>query len=627
MKKKQASSASVTPVNEPVAPLSAAPDEKKSERLERIIVVLLFALPVLLFVWPALPRFFSVALGMDDDNVANVWAIWHSTNAFLLRDEPLYATMRILAPVGSTLALNDMSLLSTLLITPVVALFGVFAGFNVVLTLMQGWAGFGTYKLVHHLTRSRLSAAFAAFYIELSPILYYRLINHYSLSVLGFTPFLLFLMLKGADLNDPMTPRRRGLLTGAAAVACFFSNYNIFTLTFFTVGAIWLVLFVAALARRSFALARRMAWIVLWTGLVCSVFIYLWAVVTPVQDARFWVDNNVTTSGNETGALLPYFLVPNPKLWLFSHAVSSYPVVADGMVNHERFNDLGVSGLILFALGMAFLARRHRLLMIGLLLMTLLCFNLSLGYGSVNPMVVKNADQLASPWLLFPKFLSLPFMKNARVPARWAFPLLVLFATGAGCGCHWILEKIRRPKTRLTALACLCVAVFIEFGHSATPTASYKMPEAYAAMGKAEEKTEMIIEWPLFIFCGIKSYFGPKIDPYRMVWATQHHYRIVTGYLSRIPLQRIAYILNQPLLRDLWMLQQGMPGLLVDNKPTDAMSIRRWLFVNDVKFIVLNKTVDYQRTLKYLTGNRFAEPFKEDGRYIVLKVSAGQKER
>lgn len=606
------------PAGEPPAIPLAVPAEKKATLTEWIAITLMFALPVVLFIWPVLRRFSSVALGLDDDNVLNLWTFWHASRAFLLQDEPLYSTLRILAPVGSSLALHDMSILPVLLLSPLTALWGLFGGFNLFLVLAQLWAGFATFKLVRLLTGSRLAAAFAAFFIELSPILYYRLINHYTLTWLGFIPFLIYLLLKGADGADTWTPRRRGLVTGGAAIACFLTSFNIFVLSFFTLGLIWVVLFAAALAGGSYALARRMAVVVAWTGLVCAAFFYLWAVVTPVQDARFWAQDVASRGGNETGALPAYFVLPNPRLWFFGSAAAT---PADGNLNPERFNNLGLSGAVLFALGLAFLARRRRAVMIALLIAAALCFDLALGYGSVNPLAAPDAGRLASPLLLFPKFLNLPLMKQARVPARWAFPLLALVATGAGCGCHWILEKIRRPRWRAATLAGLCAAVLIEFGHPATPTAPFTMPAAYEVIGTAERPTETIVEWPLFIFCGLKGFFGPPIDPARMVWATHHHYRIVTGYLSRIPVQRIAAVLNQPLLRDLWLLQDGEAGLLTDSGPTDPLTIRRWIALNDVKFIVLNKAVSCRKALQFLTGGGFASPVREDDQYIVLQTA------
>lgn len=613
---------SAPPADEPVPPAPLVEVEKKTNRLERVAIGLLFALPVLLFIWPALTNFSSVVLGLDDDNVLNVWTFWHASNAFLLSDEPLYSTMRVLAPVGSSLVLHDMSILPILLLTPVTAIFGVFAGYNLLLVMAQLWAGFATYKLVHLLTRSRLGAAFGAFYIEMSPVLYYRMINHYSLTYLGFIPFLIYLLLKGADPADAASPRRRGLVTGAAAIACFLTSFNIFTLAFFTVGMVWLVMLASALAVKSFSTAKRMMWIVAWTGLVCAAFFYVWAVITPLQDARFWTDKVDGSYGNETCAQITHFVSPNPKIWAFARSFSWEPNVAGSNANPERFNNLGLTGLILFTLGMATLARRRLPVMIALLIATLLCFNLALGYGSINPAEVKNADQLASPFLLFPKFLSLPLMKNARVPARWVFPLLGLIATGAGCGCHWVLGKIQRPNRRLIALAGLCGFVFFEFCHTATPTTPFALPPAYRAMGQAQDPTEMVVEWPLYMFCGLKGVFGTCSDPERQIWAMQNNYRTAAGYLSRIPIERLALLINQPFLRDLWMLQEGNPGLLLDTEPTDPDAIRRWLFVNDVRFVVVRKTMDYQKVLKFVVGNQFADFFREDENFIVLKVTA-----
>jgi hypothetical protein len=553
--------------------------------------------------------------------VLNLWTFWHATNAILMRDEPLYSTMRILAPLGSTLALHDMCILPALLLAPVTGVLGAYAGFNLLLVMGQLWAGFGVYKLVRHLTGARLGAAFAAFLMETSPILYYRLINHYSLTYIGFIPFLMYLLLKGADMADPMSARRRGLLTGVAAIACFLTSFNIFILSFFTLGAMWLTLLVLALSKNSTALAKRLVMVALWTGLPCVAFFFAWTVVTPVQDARFWWDEETARVGNEHGAILAYFLTPNPHFWSFAKYLKTWPSGIGADPNDERFCYLGNACVSLFVVGMIVLAKRRRDAMGALLLIALLCLNMSLGYGSGNPLVVDDPDARASSWLLFPKFLDLPLMKQARVPARWAFPLLACVVAGAGCGTQWLLEKIRRPKWRLAGLALLCAVASVEYAHPPTPTTAFAMPDAYRVMGTADAPTALIIETPIYEFCGLKGFYGAKLDPERMAWAMRHRYRIVTAYLSRISFRRIVAVLNQPLIRDLWMLQGGTTGLLTDTAPTDLMTIKRWIALNDARFIVINKKMNYQATLEYLKAAHLASPIEEDAQYIVLKIT------
>jgi len=147
------------------------------------------------------------------------------------------------------------------------------------------------------------------------------------------------------------------------------------------------------------------------------------------------------------------------------------------------------------------------------------------------------------------------------------------------------------------------------------------MPDAYRVMGTADAPTALIIETPIYEFCGLKGFYGAKLDPERMAWAMRHRYRIVTAYLSRISFRRIVAVLNQPLIRDLWMLQGGTTGLLTDTAPTDLMTIKRWIALNDARFIVINKKMNYQATLEYLKAAHLASPIEEDAQYIVLKIT------
>jgi hypothetical protein len=588
---------------------------------ERFLVGLLFLLPVLWFIYPALPHFSRIILGIPNDNVLNIWTFWHATHAFLLHDEPLYSTQRILAPLGSTLALHDMSLLPTFLLSPITQVMGIFFSFNLFLILAQLWAGFGIFSLVRHLTQSRLSAAFAAFLIEMSPILFYRLINHYSLTYIGFIPFLTYLLIKSMEESDAHSARRQGVIIGGTAIACFLTSFNIFTLSFCTLAFLWTGAFITALAQRAHTQARRLVTIVLWAGIVCGAFLYIWAVVSPVQDARFWWNEKTISAGNEVGINLPYLLTPNPRYWAFADHLTTWPATYSNN-NDERFCYLGYIPSLLCLIGTVALIRRRRLWGILFLLTLALCINLAIGYGSTPPLNPFYTDQRASPWLLFPKFLHLPLMKQARVPARWMFPALAFFVTFAGCGINTLLQKYHTPRKRIAVVLLLCTLISLEYAHRPTPTTDFTIPAAYQAIGVADTPTAMVVEFPLYAICGVKGWCGDtKSDLPRMAWATQHRYRIVTGYLSRISLHKLTALFNQPFLRDLWMLQNGLSTMLTDQSPTDQAMVHRWLRLNDVRFVIVDKQrANAQKVVQYLTDNHLAVLKKEDAHYGVYQI-------
>ena len=390
---------------------------------ERLFIGFFFLFPILLFIYPALPHFTKAVAGLSHDNVLNLWSFWHASNAFMLQDEPLYSTLRILAPLGSSLALNDMCILPSFLLSPITRIFGVFAGFNSLLILSQFWAGFGTFCLVRYLTKSRLSAAFAAFLLELSPLLFYRMLDHYSLTYMGFIPFLTYLLLKGTDKQTPEDTRRYGIFIGASSVACFLTSFNIFLFSFFTLAFLWMALCITALRNHAYERIRHLMTILFWTGLICSGCLYLWAVVSPVQEARWGDAEQWVKTGNASRILLPYLLVPHPELWGFSRLITQWPTIT-GDANPENFCYLGWVALFLFAWGTIALWRHNRSLSVAFILFIALCLDLALGYGSVNINLTATPDSEAHPFLLFPKFLKLPFMKQARVPARWIFSRL-----------------------------------------------------------------------------------------------------------------------------------------------------------------------------------------------------------
>jgi hypothetical protein len=593
-------------------------------RIERAAIVLLFAFPVFYFAGPALPRFCGAILGLPGDGIHNLWSAWHVANATLLRDEPMYSTMRLLAPVGATLTMHTLCLLPSMLVAPVTQWISPYAGYNLLIVMAQLWAGFGAFMLVRRLTGSTLSGAFAAFVMESSPILFHRLVNHFSLAYMGFIPLLIERLLAGAEKDDPAALRRHGLATGGIAIACFLTDYNLCMLSIFSMGVFWVALAVAALIAGSRERLGRLAFLALWPSLVFGVFLYAWACFTPLQDARFWWHDPPTALGRENNATGAYYLIPDPESWSFAQwlPASARETRATGP---ERFNFLGLTCLALCGLGAVALAKRRRAVLAAMLLLSGACLDLSLGYGAFNPLHGGAASGAPSPFLLFPKLEGMPLLGQFRVPARWALPLMTCVVAGAGCGFHWILQKLHRPALRLAALAFFCGLAFVEFAHKPTPVAAFPLPDAYRAIGTAQDPRDMIVELPINIHCGEKGPIGPSLDPERMAWSMEHGYRIVSCYLSRISYDRIVAVLNQPLIRDLWTMQGGSLGSMQDGRPTDLATVKRWIALNHARYIVINKRMNYIKIMDYLRAGQIASPIAEDDAYIVLETSARKR--
>jgi hypothetical protein len=414
------------------------------------------------------------------------------------------------------------------------------------------------------------------------------------------------------------------LATGGLVIACFLTDYTLCMLSIFSMGVFWLAMAGAALISGSRERLDRLAALALWPGVVFAAFLYAWACFTPVQDARFWWHDPPTSLGRENHALGTYYLIPDPTSWSFARHL---PASArdPGASGPERFNFLGLTCLALCGFGAVALAKRDRPVLVALLLLSGACLDLSLGYGSVNPLHGGAAAGASSPLLLFPKIASLPLLGQFRVPARWALPLMACVAAGSGCGMHWIFQKLHRPGSRLAALTLVCGLIFVEFAHEPTPVSAFPLPNAYRAIGMAQDSRDMIIELPINIHCGEKGPMGPSLDPERMAWSMEHGYRIVSCYLSRISYDRIVAVLNQPLIRDLWTMQGGSLGSMQDGRPTDPATARRWIALNHARYIVINKRMDYRKIMDYLLTSQIASPVADDGAYIVLETNARKR--
>lgn len=591
-------------------------------RSERLWIAFCFVFPAAHHFASILPRFSSAALGDSGDIPVHLWSLWHTARALAGVGESVYQTSQLLAPLGTTLIYNTTCVFPSLLAAPVVWIAGLFAGYNMLLLAETLFAGWGTYLLARHLSGSATAAGFSAFLVQMSPALFFRLISHFSLLALGFLPLVLYVYLRAG--GGVAGRRWWGSAGGAGAImtALFYTDYNLFVYAIFLLTLLAVLRVAYALEGRERKVTADFLRFACVSAAAFAVLVLPFFWFAPFQDTRAWHDASPNPLwGRYLGSDVAFYVIPNPRYWLLADWLPA-AVHENAPIYDEQAAYLGFLPMLLALPGFIALGRRHRAAFFVLFLTLAISLLVSLGYKIIRFSYWVDIPAYADRLLLFRYMSEIPLFSQLRVPARWSLLLSLVIMIGAGCGWAWIegLVANRRWKSWLPWAAALLV--FVEFGHKPTPISEFSYPPAYEAIGKAASPREMILELPLGFLWGTGKVATVPVRAYRMVHATRHEYAIVSCYLSRISTYRIQYILNQPLIRDLWIAQGGDVEYLTASDPTPSAAALEWARLNHLRFVVLEKYAAQEPIRRRIEEESWLSVVFEDSRYVVYRVDA-----
>lgn len=602
----------------PAPPAASA----RSRLPQMLFMAFCFVFPIVYHLWPILGQLNRSVLNTFIDNAPNLWSLWHVSESAALHGESLYFTTKLMAPVGANLTYHTLCLLPCFLVSPLVKLVGLYFAFNVLIMLGILCAGLGPYLLVNHLVRSRGAASFAALVAEMSPVLFYRLMNHFSLAFMGLicvNMYLVLTLLCGRNTGDKL---RRSLWLALGLFATFLTDYNLFIYSVFCMG----LLYVVFLLSQPFW--RRAGWrkimrerlpVALMSGAFFALLFYAWACATPFQDARFWQDNYTPPIAFYMRSDAAFYLIPHPWLWIWGERLQAV-LNLKSLPSLEQSSYLGFAVIALGLIGIYHLYRKIRNVsaLAGLALIMLLSLNLSLGKELMifgEPSHFKGLNGL----LLYNYLDHFPLLNNSRVPGRWSIVCFLALTVFAGCGFHYLLQ-IRRPRLKYFCIGLIMTLLLVEYAHVPSKISSFPRPKVYEQIGRADRPSETIVEVPIGFMDGMKTYANTMSNVGRMVWATDHHYRIVSCYVSRIGNPRLANLVNQPFLRDIWLRQGNEQNLVPAYVPTAPEDVKNWIALNDVAYVIVKRDGNSTAVEQYIESTGLFSRVFLDQEYSLFKL-------
>ena len=519
-------------------------------------VTAVYALLTVLFTFPAVTKLKTHVIGGWIDGPMFLWNTWWAPRAlFRLGQNPLFTT-QLFYPEGASLVVNTHHVLPSLLSAPLQWMFGLVAGYNLMVLATFPLAGLAAFLLINEIVGDRRAAfigglIFAFGHIRMSFIVFPNLIQS------QFVVFFAWALIRAY--------RKRSL--SAAAVAAVFaaataySSYNLFVFCFVFASAFCVA--VVAAERGRVPLRVLLGWALL-AVLTLALFAPLGtAIRAEMGQHGDFITNFKSRSYNEAVPVVRYISrVP-------MNEPPTYPL------RHASY--LGWAALLLCAVG---IARERRngwvwfwcgLAVVSLVLSVGPRFNLS------QPPLAGATDATAFK-LPFAYLQKVPVLKQIRASHRFALFVSLAMAVLASYGVAALMQRWSGAKRWGRALPFI-IAGIVAYDFLHLPFAQmYRLPRL--------DEVQAVIDDPRD--CAVVEFPGGRLGytPFGYM-ETQHGKPVyANGQIARMPDALRNRPADSPLLSTLQRIYDNR-NIRARNVKADHDAIRQEVIDNRIGWIVL----------------------------------------
>jgi hypothetical protein len=548
----------------------------------------LFLLLAAAVTYPVLPNLFSHKIGLGGDNEQYIWNLWWARHSIVeLGKNPFY-TDYLLHPYESGLAFHTYTFLNGLLSIPLQYLMDVSAINNLFVYLAAVLRGLGAYLLAHHALGNRAAAFMCGFIFMLGvPFL------TGNLAQAQWMPLYLFFLLKSLDTEKGYV--RYAVPAGVMLALNFNSAYYYFIFMLMMTALITCVRLLSRRAGFIGDLKRLLIAGATATPLVLPLLYYALSDIASGNVQRFPEPN-----ANFYVADLIGFITPGPQNPILGGLSLVGRFTGDG----TSVSYLGFSAMALAALG--FIGYRSRDRRVWYWALGFVFFAvLSLG---PRPHVLGKAYGIMLPYELFNH---LPVLKQMRVPIRFHVPAMLSLSMLAAYGAAHLLRTGRR-RLLIAALALTA----LEFMPPGLEMHDASVPEFYRELSR-DSGAEAVLEVPFMVRDGF-GYLGSD-NAVSMYYQTVHQKKLLGGYLSRIPERRFWSHMNLPLIRNLIIMEWGLP-VRPEYTDTDRRVAQDVVDLFGIDYVVIHKGLLKGGEHDYLKFVMNMKKHYEDRRIIAYKT-------
>ncbi len=484
-----------------------------------LLIVAAYLLATVVMTWPYAAHL-SDSIPPQWDPPLQIWVMRWVQHALHTNPSHLYDA-NIFYPLSQTLAYTDSNVPAALIGSPIFILTGnAILTYNLLLLGTFVLAGCGCCALVSHITGNRAVGFLAGLVYAFLPYRYDHIWHLNQLSH-AWTPWAVLALLLLIARPGWRTALAFGALTGIQVVSSFYVGFQLL----FALGILLIVLLIADHRARTL---RFGAWFAVAVVIGAAIILPLALPYLQVREDQGLVRalDEATYAGAMPGS---YLKVPmKNRVW--------------GWLNDEHIlageDTLFVGGIATLGalLGIGFGLRRKPALTIGLLLIALIGFIISLGPvwnardGGTTPLPYQ---------FLFDHF---PFFGAMRVPARFGvlvnFAVVVLAGIGAAYAYEYLRPRLQWPWLNgaiiTAALACL---ILLELNATPIRVESF---QAYAKSDVgawlAQQPDDGVV---LYLPQPIPNQYA---NAKYMLESTQHWHPLVYGYSGFVPARQQEFV-------------------------------------------------------------------------------------
>jgi hypothetical protein len=500
--------------------------------------------------WPLTSHLFSTVTGFQDV-YGQAWKLWWVKEQLFSLQSPYYSD-DLLSPVGSYLASGALMPMVGVVLSPLTELLGPGATRNLASLGVPVLCAYVTYRLALRLGLTRSAGLVAGALYGFSTILTVRAAVHLSLAAGAiFAPLALLYAVRYWQRRGPGDAALLGAVLGAAVLVD--QTTAVFAATI--AGGYLVAVFVRGRTPpQRWVPALGVA--ALAAVVVAAPQLYMTlrqdSVDPPADSAA------LAASYRSYDASLLSMLSPSPNLRV------QLPGDLDGLTYRghpgELITAFGWGLLALAAAGFWFARRRP--LVLGLLAAFAGAVVLALGpeitltNNGLTPLPVMRGGQQLSSLMPYTWLVQVPGLDELRIAARFTQLALLPAALLAGLGLQALLARGR--VFAWVAVGLLGLAL-LELGWApragpGTLNLDKQVPltrdELYAPV-RADSSRSIVVDLPLAFVSGHGGPGEGVADLEGMFRATEHQHPVATGYLARLPQDRVDAITSHRFYADL----------------------------------------------------------------------------
>lgn len=533
--------------------------------LTHLLLIGLYLALTLGMTHPAAANLFTRLPVWSHDGLQNYWNLWWFKTALVdLGANPLF-TNQLFHPIGTTLTAHTLAPYNGLIGIPLQTLFGLMAAFNILYLSTFALSGYGMHLLIHHLTKSHAAALVGALLFAFSPYHMMHAQNHLHLMTIQYIPLFALYLVRLSENPCAKNGIAAGIFMALTALCSW--NYFLFFLIFI------LVFMISVCANERAKIANPAFFRGLfWLGGVCFVIISPFLIPLARDILVGTVDITGERFARAASADLAAYFVPSNlhPLWggagVIRKMYASFPGGPSEGTVAFGYAALALGGTAFFRAGW------RKIYPWAITLAVFMALSLGPDLQIFGEEYL-GFTRLPYNWLI----QKTPFLKGARIPARFAVMASLAISVLAGWGMKSLLDALK-PRKRAMLIAGAVVFILFEF-QAAHPSIPVSIPKPYTHFAQDPE-TYAVLDVPVGL---------PQNASWYMAYQTVHGKPIVSGYISRVVPKSWKFIEEDPFVRLLHFPERITPETL-NTRPTGPIK-------HKIKYVLLHKTKEFYEFL------------------------------